>query len=98
MTRPAHPATVVARIRPGRPAAAARIPGPRSSPARSAPLVTSLLSSKPVLWFLFAFNLVAAVAAGFALHGAQQVMTDVGLGAVAIGAGAALFLKRGQRA
>ena len=60
--------------------------------------MTSLLSSKPVLWFLFVFNLVAAVVAGFALHGAQQVMTGVGLGAVAIGAGAALFGSRGQRA
>ena len=58
----------------------------------------SLLSSKPVLWFLSVFNLVAAVAAGVALHGAQQVMTSAGLGAVAIGAAAALFLKRGQRA
>ena len=68
----------------------------------------SLLSSKPTLWFLFLFNLVIAVAAGVAgphihidghtLHGSQQIMTAAGMGAVAIGAGTALVLKRRQRA
>lgn len=65
----------------------------------------SLLSSKPVLWFLFFFNLGVAVAAGFGhginltshdfqLDGAQQLMTSAGIGAVALGAGAALFQRR----
>jgi len=68
----------------------------------------SLLSSKPTLWFLFVFNLVVAVAAGVAgqhihidghtLHGSQQVVTAAGMGAVSVGAGAALFLKLRQRA
>jgi hypothetical protein len=40
----------------------------------------SLLSSTPVLWFLFLFNLVVAVAAAFGLHGTQQIMTSAGMG------------------
>jgi hypothetical protein len=55
----------------------------------------SLSCARPVLWFLFLFNLVVAVAAGFALHGAQQITTSAGMGAVALGAGASLLL--GQR-
>ena len=58
----------------------------------------SLLPSRPVLWFLFLFNLVVAVAVGFALHGSQQVMTSVGMGAVALGAGTSLILRRPKRA
>lgn len=65
----------------------------------------SLLSSRPVLWFLFLFNLGVAVAAGFGLGinltsqdfhlaGAQQLMTSVGMGLVALGAGASLVLRR----
>lgn len=64
-----------------------------------------LLPSKPVLWFLFLFNLAVAAAAGAAgnhlhidghtIHGAQIA---AGMGVVALGAGAALFLRRGQRA
>jgi uncharacterized membrane protein AbrB (regulator of aidB expression) len=64
-----------------------------------------LIPSKPVLWFLFLFNLAVAVAAGAAgnhlhihghtVHGAQIA---AGMGVVALGAGAALFLRRGQRA
>jgi hypothetical protein len=53
----------------------------------------SLSSSKPVLWFLFLFNLVVAVVAGFVLHGAQQLTTSAGMGAVALGAGAGLLLR-----
>ena len=70
--------------------------------------MNSLLSSKPVLWFLFLFNLGVAVAAGFGLginltshdfhlDGAQQLMTSAGMGAVALGAGAALFQRRATR-
>ena len=54
----------------------------------------SLLSSTPVLWFLFLFNLVVAVAAAFGLHGTQQITTSAGMGVVALGAGASLVLRR----
>lgn len=58
-------------------------------------LVKSLLSSRPALWFLFLFNLAVAVVAAFALNGAQQVMTCVGMGVVSLGAGVSLL--RGRR-
>jgi len=58
----------------------------------------SLLSSRPVLWFLFSFNLLVAVAAGFMLDGAQGIATSAGMGVVAIGAGAALLTGRVRRA
>ncbi|MEY9839600.1 hypothetical protein [Streptacidiphilus sp. EB103A] len=57
----------------------------------------ALLSSKPVLWFLFLFNLVVAVAAPFAVHGTQGVMTAVGMGVVSLGAGSALLRGRPAR-
>ena len=76
-----------------------------SSPARGEARRKSLQPPKPVLWFLFLFNLTVAVAAvavgnhlhihGHTIHGAQVA---VGMGAVALGAGAALFSRRGQRA
>jgi hypothetical protein len=56
--------------------------------------VKSLLSSTPVLWFLFLFNLVVARAAGFDLHGTQQIMTSAGMGVVALGAGAGIVRRR----
>jgi hypothetical protein len=56
--------------------------------------IKSLPSSRPVLWFLVLFNLVAAVAAGLALHGAQRIMTSAAMGVVALGAGAGLVLRR----
>jgi hypothetical protein len=68
----------------------------------------SVLSSRPVLWFLFLFNAAVAVAVavgghhvhlhGQTLHGTQQVMTAVGMGVVALGAGAALARRRTARA
>ena len=58
----------------------------------------SLLSSRPVLWFLFLFNLVVAVASGFALHGPRGIVTTAGMSAVSLGAGIALLLRRPQRA
>ena len=70
------------------------VPQVHHSPTRKEVRRKSLLPSKPVLWFLFLFNLVVSVAAGFTLHGVQQVTTSAGMGAVAIGAGAALFLRR----
>ncbi|MFG2723586.1 hypothetical protein [Streptomyces canus] len=55
----------------------------------------TLLSSTPVLWFLFLFNLVVAAAAPFVVDGTQGVMTAVGMGVVSLGAGVSLL--RGQR-
>ncbi|MEV7425383.1 MULTISPECIES: hypothetical protein [unclassified Streptomyces] len=51
----------------------------------------SLLSSKPVLWFLFLFNLVVAAVAPFVVDGAQGVATSVGMGVVSLGAGVSLL-------
>jgi hypothetical protein len=41
--------------------------------------VKALLASRPVLWFLFLFNLVVAVGATFALDGSQRVVTAAGM-------------------
>jgi hypothetical protein len=67
--------------------------------------MSALLNRKPVLWFLFLFNAAAAVAAGshlhlhgHTLHGSQQVTTAAGMGIVALGAGAALYLRRDKQA
>jgi hypothetical protein len=91
-------ATAVARSHAGHHTAATQNPPAHSSPIRKEARIKLLLASKPVLWFLFSFNLVVAVAAGFALHGLQQVTTSAGMGVVAIGAGAALVLTRPRRA
>ncbi|MCZ4509258.1 hypothetical protein O3Q52_13820 [Streptomyces sp. ActVer] len=56
----------------------------------------ALLSSKPVLWFLFLFNLVVAAAAPFVVDGSQGLMTAVGMGVVSLGAGLSLLKGRGQ--
>ena len=68
-------------------------------------VMSALLNRKPVLWFLFLFNLAVAIAAGshlhlhgHTLHGTQQVTTAAGMGIVALGAGAALYLRRAKRA
>ncbi|MFI6341251.1 hypothetical protein [Streptomyces sp. NPDC050535] len=53
----------------------------------------SLLSSRPVLWFLFLFNLVVALAAPFVVDGAQGIATSIGMGVVSLGAG--LGLRKG---
>jgi hypothetical protein len=70
--------------------------------------MSALLNRTPVLWFLFLFNGAIAIAAsaagshlhlhGHSLHGSQQVTTVAGMGIVALGAGAALFLRRPKRA
>jgi hypothetical protein len=67
----------------------------------------TLLNRTPVLWFLFLFNAAVAVAAavggshlhahGHTLHGSQQVITAAGMGVVALGAGAALLVRRAKR-
>ncbi len=81
------------------------VPQVHRSTARKEARRKSLVPSKPALWFLFLFNLAVAVAAGAAgnhlhvhghtVHGAQIA---AGMGVVALGAGAALFLRRGPRA
>ncbi|MFF5185423.1 hypothetical protein ACFY30_16830 [Streptomyces sp. NPDC000345] len=58
----------------------------------------TLLSSRPVLWFLFLFNLVVALAAPFVLDGTRGVMTAVGMGVVSLGAGVSLVRDRAGRA
>ena len=57
----------------------------------------ALLGSKPVLWFLFLFNLLVAAAAPFAVEGAQGLVTAVGMGVVSLGAGVSLLRGRGHR-
>ncbi|MET9083434.1 hypothetical protein ABZX77_16335 [Streptomyces sp. NPDC004237] len=57
----------------------------------------SLLASRPVLWFLFLFNLAAAAVAPFVVDGAQGVLTAVGMGVVSLGAGVSLLRGRTAR-
>ena len=97
--------TTAGRNRTGQYTPTAPVPQVHRSPARKEARRKSLVPSKPVLWFLFLFNLAVAVAAGAAgnhlhvhghtVHGAQIA---AGMGVVALGAGAALLLRRGQRA
>jgi hypothetical protein len=71
-------------------------------------VMSALLNRRPVLWFLFLFNLAVALVVGAAgshlhvhghtLHGSQQIMTSAGMGVVALGAGAALLRRRPTRA
>jgi hypothetical protein len=58
----------------------------------------SLLSSRPVLWFLFLFNFTVAVVAATAVDGSQGIVTSVGMGVVSLGAGIGLFKNRKQTA
>ncbi|KPI26597.1 MULTISPECIES: hypothetical protein [Streptomyces] len=57
----------------------------------------ALLSSRPVLWFLFLFNLAVAAVAPFVVDGSQGVMTAVGMGVVSLGAGVSLVRDRGRK-
>lgn len=58
----------------------------------------SLLRSKPVMWFLFLFNLGVALVAGLAFPTPRGYATSVGMGVVALGAGIGLLRARGQSA
>lgn len=57
----------------------------------------SLLPSRPVLWFLFLFNLTVAIAAPFVIDNSQGLATSIGMGVVTLGAGVGLFRGRGQK-
>jgi hypothetical protein len=57
----------------------------------------SWLATRPVLWFLFLFNLTVAVAVCFLVHGAQGIMAAVGLGVVSLGAGFGLLRGRAKQ-
>ena len=77
-------------------------------PIRKDKLMKSLLSSKPVLWFLFLFNAAVAITVGVGghrihihgqtLHGTQQITTCAGMGIVALGAAVGLLWSRPQHA
>lgn len=54
----------------------------------------SWLATRPVLWFLFLFNLSLAVAVHFLVHGTQGIMATAGLGVVSLGAGIGLLRAR----
>jgi hypothetical protein len=56
----------------------------------------SWLRTRPVLWFLFLFNLGVALTVSFLVHGTQGIMAAVGLGVVALGAGVGLLRRRPQ--
>ena len=57
----------------------------------------ALLSSRPVLWFLFLFNLTVALAAPFVIDGSQGIATSLGMAVVSLGAGMGLLRGRSQR-
>jgi hypothetical protein len=58
----------------------------------------SWLRTRPVLWFLFLFNLGVAVAVSFLVHGTQGIMAATGMGVVALGAGIGLLRRRASQA
>jgi hypothetical protein len=59
--------------------------------------VKSLLSARPVLWFLFLFNLLVALVTGLAMHSTQGRVTSVAMGVVALGAGVGLYRGRARQ-
>jgi hypothetical protein len=77
-------------------------------PTRKESLMKSLMTARPVLWFLFLFNAAVAVAVGVAGHhlnlhghtlaGSQQIATAAGMGIVALGAGIGLLRRRAVQA
>jgi len=77
-------------------------------PTRKETPMKSLISARPVLWFLFLFSAAVAVAVGVpghhlhlrgqTLHGPQQIATAAGMGIVALGAGIGLLRRRAVQA
>ncbi|WP_306215401.1 hypothetical protein [Actinoplanes sp. RD1] len=61
--------------------------------ARKEPIKT-FLGTGPVLWFLFLFNLAAAVTVLLLLDGVTGISAAAGLGLVSLGAGGSLLLRR----
>lgn len=57
----------------------------------------SLLTSKPVLWFLFLFNLTAAAAIPLLISGTRAITATVGMGIVSLQAGIGLLRQRAKR-
>jgi hypothetical protein len=55
------------------------------------------LGSKPVLWFLFLFNLIVAISASLIVDGSQGIIAGVVMGVISLGAGSALFRQRRAR-
>lgn len=51
----------------------------------------SLLSSKPVRWFLFLFNFAVAAAAPFVIGGMHGLLASIGMSLVSLGAGISLL-------
>lgn len=58
----------------------------------------ALLSSRPVLWFLFLFNLTVALAAPLIDDSAKGIATSLGMAVVSVGAGLGLLKGRRQSA
>lgn len=56
--------------------------------------IKSFLASKPVLWFLFLFNVGAGVLAYLFVGGTHGLLAAIGLGVVGLGAGSALVFRR----
>ena len=54
----------------------------------------SVLTYRPVLRFLFLFNLLVALIVPFTVDGAQGIVASVAMGVVALGAGSALLTKK----
>ncbi|MEU4654812.1 hypothetical protein AB0G32_12795 [Streptomyces sp. NPDC023723] len=57
-------------------------------------MVKKFLLSKPVLWFLCLFNLLAAAIVPFAVDGSQGVTAAIGMGLVSLKAGIGLLWKK----
>jgi hypothetical protein len=59
--------------------------------------VKALLSSRPVLWLPFLFNITVAAVAPFAVDGTQGLATSADMGVVSVGAGIGLMRSRTVR-
>ncbi|MER7693691.1 hypothetical protein [Streptomyces sp. NPDC097610] len=53
----------------------------------------AFVTSKPVLWFLFLFNLVATAVIPFVAEGTQALGAVIGMGLVSVKAGIGLIFK-----
>ncbi|MBE4741142.1 MULTISPECIES: hypothetical protein [Streptomyces] len=53
----------------------------------------TFITSKPVLWLLFLFNLLAAAVIPFVAEGAQALGAFIGMGLVSVKAGLGLMFK-----